>query len=357
MSEEIMAREAAAPARTVDVVTMEIQALDQQAKRMALDYAVEIGRRLVEVKGMLHHGEWGKYLKERVGYSQSTANNFMRLFTEFGDEQYSLFGARSKSQTLGNLTYTKALALLVLPEEERENFAQEHDVEGMSTRELQEAVRAREEAEAKAKVAEEARAEMERNMAAANTMLSAANQEAEAAREAREEAEDKQRALEEKLEELERRPVDVAVEVPDPAKMAEAKEEGRREAEMALQAKIAGDQQKKAAELERVREELRTAREAVKAAKEAGKSKEDALQMARDEAQRLKKALEAASNKEIAAFEVYFENVQKGFAALLDQLSKLKRAGEEATHDKLVGAMEALLDAMGKQVPEKVRKC
>ena len=66
--------------RTVEQVTLEIQTLHKQAEQMVLGYAIEIGRRLVEVKAMLPHGAWGDYLKNKVNYSRSTANNFMRIF-------------------------------------------------------------------------------------------------------------------------------------------------------------------------------------------------------------------------------------------------------------------------------------
>lgn len=79
-----------------------------------LNYAIEIGRRLEEAKAMLPHGEWGAWLKRELGYSQSTAQNFMRVFREYGDSQQSLFGRAPKSQTFGNLTYSKALRLLAI---------------------------------------------------------------------------------------------------------------------------------------------------------------------------------------------------------------------------------------------------
>lgn len=112
------------PARTVEAVTLEIQTLQRQAQQLLLGYAIEIGRRLVEVKAMLPHGQWGTYIKEQVGYSQSTANNLMRIFEEYGTAQQSIFGPEAISQAIGNLSYTKALRLLALPADEREAFAQ-----------------------------------------------------------------------------------------------------------------------------------------------------------------------------------------------------------------------------------------
>ena len=82
-----------APARDIAVITAEIKSIRQQANAMALLYAVEIGRRLEEAKRALPYGEWGKWLENEVEFSQSSANNFMRLFEEYGSAQISIFGA------------------------------------------------------------------------------------------------------------------------------------------------------------------------------------------------------------------------------------------------------------------------
>ena len=127
------------------VLAIEIRNLQQQAQVVVLSYAIEIGRRLCEAKSVLDHGQWGPWLEEQVEFSQSTANNYMKIFERYGSEQLSLFGD-AKSQTLGNLPYTKALKLLAVPEEETEEFLETHDVEAMSTRELEKAIRERDEA-------------------------------------------------------------------------------------------------------------------------------------------------------------------------------------------------------------------
>lgn len=128
------------PARDIETVTAEINIITVQTQRGLLTGAIEIGRRLVEAKSMVPQGEWGKYLQERVNYSQSSANNLMKLYREYGDNQASLFNDFANSQTFQNLTYTKALAMLALPADLRQSFVEEHDVENMSTREVQSAV-------------------------------------------------------------------------------------------------------------------------------------------------------------------------------------------------------------------------
>ena len=156
MNTELQTIDTAPPARTADAVALEIRTLQRQAQGIILSYAIEIGRRLEEAKAMLPHGEWGAWLKRELDYSQSTAQNFMRVFREYGDSQQSLFGAAPKSQAFGNLTYTKALRLLAIPdEEERARFVEEHDVEAMTTRELNEALKARDAAEEEAAAAQD----------------------------------------------------------------------------------------------------------------------------------------------------------------------------------------------------------
>ena len=127
-----------AKVRDIETVTKEILLI----QGVMVTGAIEIGRRLVEAKSMVEHGEWGKYLQERVNFSPSTANNYMRLYQEYGNNQASLFDDFANSQTFQNLTYTKALAMLALPADLRKTFAEENDVESMSTREVQGAVQA-----------------------------------------------------------------------------------------------------------------------------------------------------------------------------------------------------------------------
>ncbi|CQR71361.1 Chromosome partition protein Smc [Sporomusa ovata DSM 2662] len=120
--------------RTPDVIAVEIRSIDSHARSVLLISCLEIGQRLVEAKDLLPHGEWGDWLKGAVNYSQSTANNLMQLYREYGDGKFT---------TLGNLSYTKAIALLGVPEEEREDFAKTNDIENKSAREIQRLIKER----------------------------------------------------------------------------------------------------------------------------------------------------------------------------------------------------------------------
>ena len=189
--------------RTPETVGAEIRGLTAQAKQMTLWFGIEIGRRLCEVKEMIGHGEWLPYLKAQTEFSQSTASRFMTLYREYGAQQQTLFGAESNYPTLNNLSISNALRLLALPESERESFAEEHDVEHMSARELDELIQAKKAAEAERDLYEQKLAEQ---MGAAERLkkdAETAAQEAEARRRELEETQTQIRALQEDIRTLE----------------------------------------------------------------------------------------------------------------------------------------------------------
>lgn len=139
--------------RSIDIVTAEIYTIRDNAARVFMDSVVQIGRRLEEAKQLVPHGEWTDYLDTKLGYKPSTAQNYMRIAREFGDGQVGLSG-KTASDFFGNLGYSQLLPLLGLPEEEREQLAEENDLAGMSSREIQALVRERDEAKAAAEQAQ-----------------------------------------------------------------------------------------------------------------------------------------------------------------------------------------------------------
>lgn len=219
--------------RTIGMVTQEINQLTAQAQRLILGHAIEIGRRLTEAKQMLSHGEWGKWLKEEIHYSKSSANNMMRIFDAYGSTQMGLFGPEANSQTFGDLEYSKALALLSVPADEREQFAQEVDAEHISVRQLKAAIQERDaaqeqaaEAAAEWELAKEALREKEKAIQLANQRLEASAAEVD--------------NLRKENDQLRQRPVEVAVEQVDATQeqLKAAEEKGRVAAEEALRTEL-----------------------------------------------------------------------------------------------------------------------
>ena len=351
MSEEIMAAGAGKPARTLEMVTEEIRYLDRQAKRLVLGHAIEIGRRLTEAKALVPYGGWGDYIEKELDYSQSTANNFMRIFAEYGAAQQSLFGPVADSQTLGNLSYTKALKLLAVPSEERESFAESVDAAHISTRELEAAIRERDEAR---KALEEAREELSETAEMLDKTLVERNARGVIIRE----HEESLAAMEKELAELKSRPVEVAVQEPDPdaveklaAELANkakeeleqqaAKEVGAAEEKAAKAAEALKKAQDKAkAEREQLEAKLKEAEEKISAAGEADRAEAEQL---RSEAEALRKQLKMSS-QEITIFKIRFAAWQEAHKLMNEAFAALQ---DEETKEKMRAAIRAQVKAWG----------
>lgn len=131
------------PVRSPEIIAAEINSIKAQTQQIMLQASIEIGRRLAEAKAAVGHGNWTKWLKQSVDYSERTATNLMRIFNEYGNGQEKLFG-QSNQQAFAELSYTQAIALLgIHDEDDRAEFIKENDVDSMSTRELQEAIKER----------------------------------------------------------------------------------------------------------------------------------------------------------------------------------------------------------------------
>lgn len=116
---------------------LEIEADILAQKRTIGRSIVVIGQALIEAKAQLAHGEWGPWLRERVNFGQSTADNYMRIAEQVGSESRLL-----------DLPYTKILALLSVPEGEREEFADANRVEDRSVSEIKRLIAERDAAKA-----------------------------------------------------------------------------------------------------------------------------------------------------------------------------------------------------------------
>ena len=87
----------------------------------------EIGKRLSKAKEQVNHGEWLDWVNKNLGYSERTTQQLIRVSESF-----------SNPNTLSDLSFTKVLALTsIKDEEERQEFVEKHDVEDMTTRQLQ----------------------------------------------------------------------------------------------------------------------------------------------------------------------------------------------------------------------------
>ena len=122
--------------RTLPVIASEIHQIERTVYGVALDGAIQIGRKLQEAKAMIPSGEWVKWLDENLNYSQRQAYNFMEIADNYGDENSPFYDL----QTSANVSISKALELLRLPEEEVKSFAEEHDIESETVKGLRDEI-------------------------------------------------------------------------------------------------------------------------------------------------------------------------------------------------------------------------
>lgn len=99
-------------------------------KHQTAQNIIEIGKRLIQAKELVVHGEWESWLDNKVKFSRTRARQFMQVAREFGNQQMSV-----------DLTLDKMLELTSLDPKERETFIEENPVEDMTTRELRQAVK------------------------------------------------------------------------------------------------------------------------------------------------------------------------------------------------------------------------
>lgn len=334
----------AVESRLVSEITM----ITRQTKQMVLYNSIEIGRRLSEAKKIVKHGQWTKWLKERVDYSQRTATNFIKIYEQYGES-----GLAAKSQSIADLSYTQALTLLELPEPERQRFAEQNNAKDMTIKELQSKV--------KSLLSEKQTAE---------TQLSQAEQKQ------KELAESNARLLARKEEETEtlRKRIRLLEQQAREAEFAK-KKEVREEIEKSLK-----EQQDKLSALEtdkkRLREEIATAREERKkavmqareeervAAKLTIEGKNAEIEKIKADMQRkLKKAAEetasvstklkaeTAKNSiagDLAKSSMLIENVLDGYAELMDLIMSIKDANREEG-DSLLSDLENGLEKIRKK--------
>ena len=313
--------------RNIDTVTEEILSIKAYAQKTAIVCAIELGRRFKEAKSMLPHGEWGIWLEEKVEFSQSTVNNYMKIFEEYGSEQISLFGATPLSQSVEKLNYTQAIMLLAIPREEREEFIEQNDVENLSVRELNklikerdEAIKKAEEAEARAKEYESYKDQIEdsegRIMQAEADKLTAIDE--------LKEAEQKLKDLEESLKKEKQKNKDLK----DNPKIPQSKLD---EIEKQAQEKATQDTQKQINELKETIAKANKEKEAAEAQKKEAESK-----LAKMEAKA------KMSDSLVAEFKLNFDRLQNEATSCLSILQKAKETSPEIA-EKLQKALDAFV--------------
>ena len=310
--------------RDIETITAEIQFYKQQTGEGIL----EIGKRLNEAKEQLEHGAWEDWLSTRVEFSEAVARRFMRLAREYPNQSL-----------VTGLGSTKALILLALPPEERDEFVEEtHEVDGkektvadMSKRELEKAVKERAEAldraakaEAVAKVAQEAEERGKVAIKTAEQSAAEANKEVE--------------RLKSEMEQLRNTEPDLP------------EEDGQLTIE-AIRAEAAAEAKKDAEN--KLGEEIKAAAEALESAKtELDRAKAQAeleITEATEKIEKLEKQLKVASSEAVNIFKIQFENAQGCINSMIGCFKKMD--DDRETQAKLANALRALCEKTVQALP------
>lgn len=308
--------------RTPEIIAAEICQIKDQTRKLVLNNSIEIGKRLCEAKEMVPHGEWGLWLERNVDYKQSTANKLMKIYEQYGAAQGELWGASAKSETFTNLTYSKALALLAVPEEEREEFVEKNDVESMSTRELQEAIKARDEAEEN----------LQKEKTAADERVRAAQRQAESVMEELDKLKDEVKNSKDKKE-LEK--------LKSQLKDAKDKLKAHENLHSMQMEEVEVVQKQNQEEINRLKAELAAAETKEPEPSEAAQAEIKILRA------KLADAEKNAGDEKVAEFKIVFQDVQDNFYRLMDIVDKIK---DKEAGNKRRYAIKKLLETLKEEL-------
>ena len=346
--------------RTPEQIGAEIRMYVNTGRWITTLCAIEIGRRLVEAKELLTHGEWLPWLKKETEFSERSAQDYMRVFKDYSASQLGMFGPETNTQTFADLPFSKALALLSVPESEREAFAKEVDAEHISVQNLKKAIKEREaQVEALKKDVEGERIRGDEAIRAKTEAEDLLKTQDQMLVEARAQIEE----LAKLNKELENRPHEVAVEtVRDEEAIAAAAKEAREKAAAAAQASAdrkAKEYEKKIADLEKKLNKAEDERaEAVKKTLAASRDTDTKIAAAEAEAARIRTELEEAQKKlkassaDVAKFGVWFTQVQNDFNRMMEALREVRERDPETGEKLKTGAVTLLKNLLERMAPE-----
>ncbi len=347
--------------RTKEFVMAEIIETINHVNNTALAGAIVIGRDLKELKNLVPHGGWLKYIEKHLNYNEKKVQQLIQLSEHYGDENSSFFNVISNPKLTSDLGITKALKLLAIPENEVENFVENNDVNDMTVKQLEEEIKALKEENKKIEAAKQEIIEQHEkeiddlkaeiletndNYADINAQIEKLNKEIEEAREENEKLqnedhEDNSVALEELKKELDEKlkELDSMTEQKDKyeQKIAEL-EEKQKNSEQNKQAEID-------AAVDKAQEQARKeANEEFKSIIDAANAEKDS---ALEQAELAEKKLSNASNEGMLKFKIKFDDFQNLFNELAEYIQSIV---EEEKANKLKGAVKGVIRDMDKQL-------
>nr|DAF99599.1 MAG TPA: Protein of unknown function (DUF3102) [Siphoviridae sp. ctkKt3] len=298
--------------RTLPVIASEILFIESQVARTALEGAIQIGLKLKEAKEQVEHGQWENWCHENLNYSKSKTEKLMRIASEYGDEN-SIY---AKTYTCTDLSISKALSLLQVPEEEVKNFSENNDVESMTVKELNDKIKALE-------------SEKEMRAVEVNVLT--------------EEYEKRLTAADEELEHIKNELTELQDSTADPDALAdlEAKLEKAKEKEKKLKEEMKQEKESRDLQIQQaVEEKADQMRKKAEQAAAGRLSEAESLNAElAEKLDHLEKKLESRTDESLLLFKLKSDQLQEVFRECL-------QAADEAGNPKLKQALKGLMQKL-----------
>ncbi len=302
------------PERTLPVIASEILYIESHVAKTALDGAIQIGIKLKEAKEKVDHGQWEDWCSENLNYSKSKAEKMMKIATEYGDEN----SPYAKTYMCTDLSISKALRLVQVPESEVESFAEKNDIQDMTVKELEDKIKALKQEK------EDQSVEMEKEILELQERMEKKNDEAE--------------RLAGELESMKSQTADPEEIIKLEEKLHKAKERENDLKEKLKAEKEARDQEIQKA-LEKEGDKLKAEAETA-AAKQIEITRRDNESMAQ-QIKELEAKIDNVSNESLMLFKLKVDQLQKIYQECQDAATETPDPGK--TKAALVQIMEALI--------------
>ena len=325
--------------KSTEQLTAEVNVRYHQAEGLASMSAMmlaDAGRRLIEIKARIPHGQFETWCADNLEFSKSKAEKMMKLAERVADEN-SLF---SKTETFTDIGISRVWALLAAPEEVAAEVIETNDVESMTVRELKaELARVKEEKEAaerKAEMIDHNNDDIRKELASMQRKLSETVSEKEFA--------EMQAAAQAQKEDLTKELSEAKAEAADiQAKLDKAKEDLKKQKAKQKELEAARDEEVKKA-IEGKTAEIEE--QAAARARETSQELLDRTQRQVGDLQKYIEKLEAEkaklSNTSLMEFKVYVDQLQDIYFKICDIITE-ENQRDEATGAKMQTALQKIV--------------
>ena len=326
--------------KSTEQLTAEVNVRYRQAEQLAGMSAMmlaDAGRRLIEIKARIPHGQFETWCADNLEFSKSKAEKMMKLAERVADEN-SLF---SKTETFTDIGISRVWALLAAPEEVAAEVIETNDVESMTVRELKaELTRVKEEKEAaerKAEMIDHNNDDIRKELASMQRKLSETVSEKEFA-EMQAAAQAQKEDLTKELSEAKAEAADIQM------KLDKAKEDLKKQKAKQKDLEAARDEEVKKA-IEGKTAEIEE--QAAARAREASQELLDRTQRQVGDLQEYIEKLEAEkaklSNTSLMEFKVYVDQLQDIYFKICDIITE-ENQRDEATGAKMQTALQKIVE-------------